>query len=103
MRVASVKTKMPRHFGRRAVRGSRHLLVLLAAARADGRRASVLLFRQRAGAARAVQHLLRGGDHRRVDLTPPGRVLLEQARELLAHSQRVEAAIRGAPGADCSA
>ena len=42
-------------------------------------------------------------DNRRVDLTPPGRVLLQHARELLAHSQRVEAAIRGAPGADCSA
>ena len=42
-------------------------------------------------------------DHRRVDLTPPGRVLLEHARELLAHSQRVEAAIRSALGPDCSA
>jgi DNA-binding transcriptional LysR family regulator len=60
------------------------------------------LSRQIQALEQALGVLLLERDHHRVDLTPPGRVLLEQARELLAHSQRVEAAIRGVPGADCS-
>ncbi len=56
------------------------------------------LSRQIQGLEQALGVELLARDRRSVRLTEPGQLLLDHARELLAHSQQVEAAVRAAFG-----
>lgn len=68
-------------------------------------RAAARLFITQSALSRQIQALeqtlgveLLARDRRSVRLTEPGQLLLDHARELLAHSQQVEAAVRTAFG-----